>query len=80
MIGSRNIPEYFVVGHDTPESLFDKHLLATEREKISLFFAGVGDARNLHSKSKAAAYSGSVSYKDLCWLVRSRTVTTYGCD
>jgi hypothetical protein len=44
----RNIPEYFVVGHDVPESLYNPELLDNGRDKISLLFAGVGDARNLH--------------------------------
>lgn len=45
---SRNIPEYFVTGHDNPESLYDIDLANVEQEKVSLFFAGVGDARNVH--------------------------------
>lgn len=47
--GSRNVPEYFVVGHDVPESLYDRSLLKTGRDKISLLFAGIGDSRNLHA-------------------------------
>ncbi|KAK4501165.1 hypothetical protein PRZ48_006971 [Zasmidium cellare] len=45
----RNVPEYFVVGHDVPESLYDDSLLKTGRDKISLLFAGIGDSRNLHA-------------------------------
>ena len=44
---SRGLQEYFAVGHDLPESLFDESLLKTERSKVSLLFAGIGDARNL---------------------------------
>lgn len=44
---SRNIPEYYTVGHDAPESLYDRELLGCDRDKISLLFAGVGDGRNL---------------------------------
>ncbi|KAK6397177.1 hypothetical protein LTR65_007677 [Meristemomyces frigidus] len=46
----RNVPEYFVFGHDRPEALyeFDDKLLHSDRKKISFLFAGIGDARNLH--------------------------------
>jgi hypothetical protein len=45
---SRNIPEYFVVGHDIPETLYDRDLLETGRNNISILMAGIGDARHLH--------------------------------
>ena len=38
---------YFPVGHDIPHPLFDESLLNTKRDKISLLFAGIGDARHL---------------------------------
>lgn len=50
LFDSRNVPEYFTFGHDTPESMWEFHdeLLHTDRRKISFLFAGIGDARNLH--------------------------------
>lgn len=44
------MPEYFVFGHDTPESMYEfgDKLLHSDRKKISFLFAGIGDARNLH--------------------------------
>lgn len=44
---SRDIPEYYTVGHDAPEPLYTRDLLASGRDKISLLFGGIGDARNL---------------------------------
>ncbi|KXT13500.1 hypothetical protein AC579_8619 [Pseudocercospora musae] len=44
----QTVPEYYSVGHDTPESLYTSDLQNTERKKISLMFGGIGDARNLH--------------------------------
>lgn len=52
----RNVRQYFVVGHDVPESLFDPTLLDTGRDKISLLFAGAGDARNLHKTILTAGF------------------------
>lgn len=49
IVRSRNVPEYYVVGHDEPESLYDTSLLQNGRETISLLFAGFGDARHLHA-------------------------------
>jgi hypothetical protein len=43
----RETQEYFCVGNDTPEPLYDDHLLHTGRDQISLMFAGIGDARHL---------------------------------
>ncbi|KAK3641501.1 hypothetical protein LTR56_011315 [Elasticomyces elasticus] len=40
--------EYYVVGHDTPDSLYDEELRKSDRKKISLMFGGIGDARNFH--------------------------------
>lgn len=42
-------PEYYPIGHDVPESLFDKRLAAKSRRDSSLSFlmCGIGDARNL---------------------------------
>ena len=47
--------EYYTVGHDTPESMFDESLLQTGRQKIALLFAGIGDARNLYNTLLTAA-------------------------
>ncbi|KAK5129040.1 hypothetical protein LTR85_000373 [Meristemomyces frigidus] len=44
----RSVPEYYVIGHDSPESMFDPDLAKSERKKNSLLFGGIGDARNLH--------------------------------
>jgi hypothetical protein len=38
-----------VVGHDSPESLYDSTLAESGRKKISLLFGGIRDCRNLHS-------------------------------
>ncbi|KAK4897959.1 hypothetical protein LTR27_004343 [Elasticomyces elasticus] len=40
--------EYYVIGHDSPESLYEDDLLRTDRRKVSLLFGGIGDARNFH--------------------------------
>ncbi|KAK5718448.1 hypothetical protein LTR15_008177 [Elasticomyces elasticus] len=40
--------EYYVIGHDSPESLYEDDLLRTDRGKVSLMFGGIGDARNFH--------------------------------
>ncbi|KAK4548293.1 hypothetical protein LTR36_010163 [Oleoguttula mirabilis] len=42
------VPEYYVLGHDTPTSLYDKSLLESGRDTISMMFGGIGDARHLH--------------------------------
>jgi hypothetical protein len=42
-----NTPDYYVVGHDTPESLCDSALSASPRQRLSFLFGGIGDARNL---------------------------------
>jgi hypothetical protein len=43
-----NVAEFFVVGHDTPGSLYDPLLIsgASESETLAFFFAGIGDARH----------------------------------
>jgi hypothetical protein len=37
-----------VVGHDSPEPLYDSTLAETGRKKISLLFGGIRDCRNVH--------------------------------
>lgn len=41
--------EYFTVGHDVVKSLSDKNIeeLNPGLERVSFFFGGVGDARNI---------------------------------
>jgi hypothetical protein len=46
---SQNALEYYVVGHDTPESLYDSKLADSGRKKISLLFGGIGDCRNVYT-------------------------------
>jgi len=46
---SQNTLEYYVVGHDCPEPLYDSTLAKTGRKKISLLFAGIGDCRNVYT-------------------------------
>lgn len=58
----RNIQQYFVVGHDVPESLYDPTLLEG-RDRISLLFAGVGDARHLHKTFLAAGFNKAANDK-----------------
>ncbi|KAK5173661.1 uncharacterized protein LTR77_002342 [Saxophila tyrrhenica] len=41
--------EYYVFGRDTPESLYDADVLQANRNKVTMMFAGIGDARNLHA-------------------------------
>lgn len=43
----RTVPEYFVFGHDIPESLYETALGKTGRKKIALMFGGIGDGRHL---------------------------------
>ncbi|KAK5732854.1 hypothetical protein LTR17_010126 [Elasticomyces elasticus] len=45
---SQDALEYYVVRHDTPDSLYDEELRKSDRKKISLMFGGIGDARNFH--------------------------------
>ncbi|KAI4220875.1 MAG: hypothetical protein LQ349_007983 [Xanthoria aureola] len=43
-------PEYYPVGHDKACSQVDKHMLRKAVKKpVSLFFGGIGDARNLYA-------------------------------
>ncbi|SMY21890.1 unnamed protein product [Zymoseptoria tritici ST99CH_1A5] len=42
-----NTAEFYPIGHDTPESLWDASLSRSPRDTISLLFGGIGDARNL---------------------------------
>lgn len=37
-----------MVGRDTPESLYDRKLAESGRQKISLLFGGIGDCRNVY--------------------------------
>jgi hypothetical protein len=44
------MPEYFVFGHDSAKSLFDRDLASIrDNDYVSLLFAGIGDARNLYA-------------------------------
>jgi hypothetical protein len=40
--------EYYVVGHDTPEPLYDAKIAQSAHKEMALMFAGIGDARHLH--------------------------------
>jgi hypothetical protein len=46
---SQNTLEYYCVGHDDPDSLWDSMLSESGRKKISLLFGGMGDCRNVFS-------------------------------
>lgn len=59
----RNVQQYFTVGHDIPESLYDLELLDTGRNKISLLLAGVGDARHLHKTLISAGFDKAANEK-----------------
>ncbi|CZT15456.1 uncharacterized protein RCC_12327 [Ramularia collo-cygni] len=59
----RNVQQYFTVGHDIPESLYDGDLLDTGREKISLLFAGIGDGRHLYHTILSAGFDKKASEK-----------------
>lgn len=48
LFDSRDVPEYYFVGHDTPEPLFEPSMSRIDRKKISLLFGGIGDARHLY--------------------------------
>lgn len=61
----RNVQQYFTVGHDVPETLYDPELLETGRDKISLLLAGVGDARHLHKSFLIAGFDSAT--KDRCF-------------
>ncbi|KAK5692669.1 hypothetical protein LTR97_010982 [Elasticomyces elasticus] len=50
--------EYYVIGHDSPESLYEDDLLRTDRGKVSLMFGGIGDARNFHLTLMITATDG----------------------
>jgi hypothetical protein len=39
--------EYYVVGHDISDSLFDATLSSSSRQTASFLFGGIGDARNM---------------------------------
>lgn len=43
----RTVPEYFVFGHDIPESLYETTLAETGRKRIAIMFGLIGDGRNL---------------------------------
>lgn len=47
MLDRINTAEYYPIGHDTPESLFDAKLCSSPRSTVSFLFGGIGDARNL---------------------------------
>jgi Domain of unknown function (DUF4470) len=51
------VPEYFAVGHDTPQSQFDPptHENSSDTDTISIFFGGIGDARHLYDSIMHAA-------------------------
>ncbi|KAI9149886.1 hypothetical protein HJFPF1_09632 [Paramyrothecium foliicola] len=52
-------PEYFPVGHDQADSLFDKQLRAalSPKDDVSLLFCGSGDARNVFATIFDVAFS-----------------------
>jgi len=59
-----NTSEYYAIGHDTPESLFDETLGSSPRHRISFLFGGIGDARNLfQSIIEIAAHEGKYKKK-----------------
>lgn len=58
-----NVPQYFIVGNDIPECLYDPTLLDTGRDKISLLFAGVGDARHLHKTFLSVGFDKAANEK-----------------
>ncbi|KJX97970.1 hypothetical protein TI39_contig450g00005 [Zymoseptoria brevis] len=43
----RTASEYFVFGHDCPESLYESDLAKAGRDKIALTFGGIGDGRHM---------------------------------
>lgn len=48
-----NTSEYYAIGHDTPESLFDVTLGSSPRKRLSFLFGGIGDNKAAHEgKSK----------------------------
>lgn len=51
MTGLENFTEYYAIGHDTPEGLFDDRLQksCSSRDSVALLFCGSGDARNVFS-------------------------------
>jgi Arc/MetJ-type ribon-helix-helix transcriptional regulator len=51
MTGLENIPEYYAIGHDNPDSLFDARLQesCSSRDSVALMFCGSGDARHVFS-------------------------------
>ncbi|TKA65542.1 hypothetical protein B0A55_09869 [Friedmanniomyces simplex] len=40
--------EYYIIGHDTPDTVYQSELLRTSRKRISLMLSGISDARNLY--------------------------------
>ncbi|KAH6623940.1 hypothetical protein F5144DRAFT_623763 [Chaetomium tenue] len=51
MTGLQNTPEYYAIGHDTAESLFDERLLksSSSQDSVALMWYGSGDARHVFS-------------------------------
>ncbi|KAI0470778.1 hypothetical protein GGR56DRAFT_657542 [Xylariaceae sp. FL0804] len=43
----QNEPEYYSVGHDDADSLFDNEMPKSKQSRYALLFAGIGDGRNL---------------------------------
>lgn len=57
--------EYYPIGHDTPESLYDVALASSTRPITAFLYGGIGDARNLfQSLVKIAAQDRKVKEND----------------
>ncbi|EAQ82947.1 hypothetical protein CHGG_10765 [Chaetomium globosum CBS 148.51] len=51
MTGLESTPEYYAIGHDTAESLFDERLIksSSSQDSVSLMWCGSGDGRHVFS-------------------------------